>query len=314
MKQIFLAFMAIAMLASCNVNYDKAKSGLVYKIFPGDGKDTAFAKPGEFAKFHISYILSEKDSVINNSFGHVPNYSGIDTSKRSEYSAIEILPMMRVGDSAVCIISVDTLVSRGMVNGYNDQLFIKGSSIKCYIKLLQVFKTETDLIADYQKEVDIDKEREIKQIEAYMAKNNLKGIRTKNGAFVVIENAGDTAMKADSGMQAAILYKGYLMSDNSKVFDTNMDTTKGKTGAYPVLVGTHSVIQGWDESLPYFGKGGKGKILVPSALGYGPQGNGPDILPYSSLVFDIVVEDVTVAPKTPTRGLPQGIVPEGGAE
>ena len=59
MKQVFLAFMAIAMLASCNVNYDKAKSGLIYKIFPGDGKDTAFAKPGEFAKFHISYVLSE---------------------------------------------------------------------------------------------------------------------------------------------------------------------------------------------------------------------------------------------------------------
>lgn len=313
MKQVFLAFLAIAMLASCNLNYDKTKSGLVYKIFPGDGKDTAYAKAGQFAKFHISYILTAKDSVINSSFGHVPNYSGIDTSKRSEYSAIEILPFMRVGDSAICVISIDTLVNRGMVNGYNDQLFIKGSTIKCYVKLLQLFKTETDLIADYQKEMDADKEREIKDIEAYMAKNNLKGTRTKSGAFVVIENPGDQTLKADSGMKAAIRYKGYLMKDNSKVFDTNMDTSKGKTEAYPVVVGTRSVIQGWDESLPYFGKGGKGKVLVPSALGYGPQGNGPDIGPYSSLVFDIIVEDVSAAPKNlenGMEGMPPNIMPQ----
>ena len=173
MKQVFLAFMAIAMLASCNVNYDKAKSGLIYKIFPGDGKDTAFAKPGEFAKFHISYVLSEKDSVINNSFGHVPNYSGIDTSKRSEYSAIEILPMMRVGDSAVCIISVDTLVSRGMVNGYNDQLFIKGSNIKCYIKLLQVFKTETDLIGEEDNESDFQNKLDFISKQSSKIKENI---------------------------------------------------------------------------------------------------------------------------------------------
>jgi FKBP-type peptidyl-prolyl cis-trans isomerase len=311
MKQMLAAVTAIFLLASCNVNYEKTESGLIYKIFPRDSKDTAYAKPGEFVKFHITYLLSAKDSVLNTSFGHVPNYGPVDTSKRSEYTHVELLTKMRAGDSAVLIISVDTLVNRGMVNGYNDEIFIKGSTIKCYIKVLQIFKSETDLIADYQKELDKDKEAEIKVVEAYMAKNNLKGIRTKNGAFVVIESMGDTTLRADSGMQASIKYKGYRMNDGF-VFDTNMDTSKGKSEPFPVIVGSRSVIQGWEEGLPYFGKGGKGKILVPSALGYGPQARGADIPSYTNLVFDIEVTDVQKAPKQPegSAGFPEGMMPQ----
>jgi FKBP-type peptidyl-prolyl cis-trans isomerase len=75
-----------------------------------------------------------------------------------------------------------------------------------------------------------------------------------------------------------------------------MDSSKGHTEPYDVPVGRHNVIPGWDEALPYFGKGGTGKIFVPSFLGYGPQGNGPDLPPNANLIFDIQVVDVKDAP------------------
>ena len=96
------------------------------------------------------------------------------------------------------------------------------------------------------------------------------------------------------------MYKGYLQS-NGKVFDTNIDTSKGHTDPIQIPVGSRGAIQGFAEGLPYFGKGGKGKILIPAMLGYGSTPQGADIPAYSNLVFDIEVLNVTDAPKAPQR-------------
>ena len=139
-----------------------------------------------------------------------------------------------------------------------------------------------------------------------MAQKGIKGERTKSGAYVSVEVPGDKTMMADSGKVAYIKYKGYLQS-NGEMFETNIDSSKGETAGYPVVVGTHSVIQGWDEGLPYFGNGGKGKILIPAFLAYGPQGSQA-IPPLSNLVFDIEVANVKIAP--PADKNPTGQIPE----
>jgi hypothetical protein len=45
-------------------------------------------------------------------------------------------------------------------------------------------------------------------------------------------------------------------------------------------------------------------------LGYGPQGSPPTIPAYSNLVFDIVVNDVTEAPKEPAGQNQMHLTPE----
>jgi FKBP-type peptidyl-prolyl cis-trans isomerase len=75
-----------------------------------------------------------------------------------------------------------------------------------------------------------------------------------------------------------------------------MDSSKGHTDPIEVNVGKKQVIQGWEEALPYFGKGGKGKIFIPAMLGYGPQAMGADIPAFSDLIFDIEILDVKQAP------------------
>lgn len=295
MKQVIAAAIAVILIASCNTGYNKTQSGLLYKIYPGKGGEKP--KPSDLIKFNLEYTIGDKDSVLNSTFEHMPGYTSIDTSEKSNYSFMEVLRMMSTGDSAQVSISIDTLVSRKIVPDYDNKLFTKGGIIKCRLQLLQIFKNDSLVSIDYKKETELEKQREIKAIEDYMSKNNLKGVKTKNGAYVVIDNAGDQTLKADTGTVANVMYKGYLT--NGSVFDTNMDSSKGHTEPYEVHVGVPGVVEGWQEGLPYFGKGGKGKILIPAMLGWGPQPQ--QLIPaYSNVIFDINVLSVEKAAPSAT--------------
>jgi FKBP-type peptidyl-prolyl cis-trans isomerase len=309
MKQI-LAFAALViMITSCNSNYEKTKSGLIYKIFKGKGG--AGIKAGNFAKLNIEYKLSGngKDSILNSTYGKTPHFTPIDTSANSAYSFMELLPKMKEGDSAIFTISIDTLKRRGAIPEYNE-IFKRGMVIKGRIAVMKVYTEEAAVRADYEKEMTAQKDREVSDIKAYLAKNNIKAQQTTNGCFVEIQNAGDPNLKAQAGKQASIMYKGYLQS-NLKVFDTNMDSSKGHTDPIDVVVGRGSVIPGWEEALPYFGKGGKGKIYIPSMLAYRDQGQPGAIPPFANLIFDIEIRDIKDAPKeTAQQPGASGLTPE----
>ncbi len=297
MKKAIIAIAAVVALASCHANYEKAPSGLVYKIFPGKGG--AKLADAKFVKLDIAYILkrSGKDSILNSTFGKFPQYSPIDTGAKVAYSYMELLHYCSVGDSVEFTLSADTLRKNNL--NLPLDIFPKGDLIKGKMKILNAFKTRDEIMADVAKEQDLQKAKEVKDIEDYIAKNHFNAQKTKNGAYVVVDVAG-AGVKADTGKIALVKYRGYFMT-NGTVFDTNMDSTKGHTDAYPVTVGAHGVIPGWEEALPYFAKGGKGKVIVPSALGYGPQPyNG--IPGGSILVFDLEVSDVKDAP---SAGAPQ---------
>lgn len=316
MKKLLFVAAAAATFTACQVKYEKAKSGMLYKISKGKGGEKL--KAGEIAKFNITFVIPEnKDTVLNTSVGSVPGYRMIDTSARAQYTFMELMPLLAVGDSVTFNMSVDSLKAKGQIQDYNDFLK-KGYTIQGRIKILGRFKNEQETTEDYKKEIELAKVREVKEVEDYLAKNNIKGAqKTKGGTYVLVEVPGDQSAKADSGKQALINYKGILLK-TGKMFETNTDTSKGGR-PMPVVVGTGGVIPGWDEALPFFAKGGKGKIFIPSFMAYGPQGSGP-IPPGSSLIFEIEVVDVTAAPAPQPGqgmpgipgGMPGGAPPQGG--
>ena len=57
------------------------------------------------------------------------------------------------------------------------------------------------------------------------------------------------------------------------------------------------VIAGWTEGLQLIGEGGKIRLFVPSALGYGENGNR-GIEPNSTLIFDVELVKVNKAVAT----------------
>ncbi|MEO8712835.1 MAG: FKBP-type peptidyl-prolyl cis-trans isomerase [Parafilimonas sp.] len=300
MKRTIAVLLAISFFA-CNMNYEKTPSGLTYKIIKGKGGEKP--KGGEFIKFNLEYRLSDRDSVLQSTYSAFPAYSNLDTGKRVNYTFMEVMPLLSVGDSAIVSISIDSLKSKGMIQDYSSVL-VKGQLLTARIKLLQIFKDEKTMLADYDSSMEREKGTEVKSLEQYMASNNLKGIKTKNGAYVVIDNPGDQTNKADSGKIATIMYRGYLQT-TGMVFDTNMDTTKHHTDPIDIHVGAQGSIQGFSECLPYFGKGGKGKFLIPAILGYGPQAQGADIPAFSNLIFDIEVTDVKDAPPVSANQMQQ---------
>ena len=74
-------------------------------------------------------------------------------------------------------------------------------------------------------------------------------------------------------------YHGTLI--DGTVFDSSVD--RGEPASFPV----GGVIKGWTEALQLMTVGSKWKLYVPYDLAYGERGAGPQIGPYSTLIFDV---------------------------
>jgi FKBP-type peptidyl-prolyl cis-trans isomerase FkpA len=111
-----------------------------------------------------------------------------------------------------------------------------------------------------------------------------------------VELTVGTGDVAKSGMNLTVQYTGWL-STGGPPFDSSRQAGRG---AYTVQIGVGNVVPGWDEGLPGMKVGGKRKLIIPGALGYGTAGQtdpntGAVIIPpNATLIFD--VELLSVAP------------------
>lgn len=117
-----------------------------------------------------------------------------------------------------------------------------------------------------------------KIIEKYISDNKLSASSTSSGLYYVIENAG-SGVQPNASSTVVVKYKGYLT--DGTVFDESSAAEFGLT----------EVIKGWQEGIPLFKKGGKGKLLIPSSLGYGAAAQNK-IPANSVLIFDIELLNV----------------------
>ena len=120
-------------------------------------------------------------------------------------------------------------------------------------------------------------DKEIEQIEKYLKDNNLTAEKTIHGLYYIIETPGGSE-KPKITNTLTVNYKGYFL--DKKEFDSGVNSE----------FGLFQVIEGWQIGIPKFGKGGKGKLLVPSRLGYGSKARG-SIPANSTLIFDIELLD-----------------------
>ena len=128
------------------------------------------------------------------------------------------------------------------------------------------------LMSGCDKEEDYDK-KDDQIIRDYITAHNLVAEKTESGIYYVIDKPGGTQHPSINS-EVKVAYSGYYTDE--VFFD------KGGT----LTFGLRSVIKGWQQGIPLFGKGGKGMLLIPSGLGYGSN-PPPGVRKNAVLIFDI---------------------------
>ncbi len=116
--------------------------------------------------------------------------------------------------------------------------------------------------------------------EKFLAENaKREGVKTTHSGlqYEVIE--ATIGQKPTATDKVKVHYEGTLV--DGTVFDSSY-----KRGE-PISFGLDQVIKGWTEGLQLMSIGSKYKLYIPYQLGYGTQGAGGNIPPYSALIFTV---------------------------
>ena len=301
-KSLCLIALATLILASgCNdQRFKKDKDGTEYKIIrASDGK---LAVTGDYMEMN-TLVTYKKDSVLYNSIEKsTPKFIPFDTAQMPPY-----FKEVHEGDSLIIRQSTDSILKHGpgapwMVRGqYITQSFkiVKlFSSKESADSASKPFEAAAKIINAKTIQDTIEKQMttdpalvtaDEKDIQNYMAKNNLTGTKTPWGTYVVIDSAG-SGPNITSNDVAVVYYTGRTFDDST--FDSNTDKKFNHLEPIYIDMSAYHVIAGWIDGLKLMKKGSVGKFLIPSYLGYGKNGAPPKIAPNSNLVFNIKVADI----------------------
>lgn len=121
--------------------------------------------------------------------------------------------------------------------------------------------------------------------EKYLAENAKKeGVKTTaSGLQYLVLNEG-TGRKPKATDSVKCHYEGFLI--DGTLFDSSVQ--RGE----PATFGLQQVIAGWTEGLQLMQEGAKYRFFIPYMLGYGENGAGQTIPPYSTLIFDVELIEV----------------------
>ena len=125
----------------------------------------------------------------------------------------------------------------------------------------------------------------IEQGEMFLKMNKERaGVTTLPSGLQYEVLATGTGRKPKATDKVRCHYEGRLV--DGTMFDSSIQ--RGE----PAVFGVNQVIAGWVEALQLMSEGDKWKLYIPYNLGYGEQGAGGAIPPYSTLVFEVELLEV----------------------
>ncbi|MBG88343.1 MAG: peptidylprolyl isomerase [Verrucomicrobiales bacterium] len=100
------------------------------------------------------------------------------------------------------------------------------------------------------------------------------------------KNDAPDAQTPQAGQTVIVHYTGWL-TDGTK-FDSSVDRAQ----PFNFVLGTGSVIKGWDEGVAQMKTGEKVKLTIPPEKAYGEQGHPAGIPGGSTLIFEVELLEV----------------------
>jgi len=286
----WLSMLLLAVLfSSCKENIEKLPSGVRYQVLRSN-PDSTLITDGSLVSFHLQVkgtTRKGEDTLLQTTYPNTPIlYRTIVNPPKGSF--LEPFLKLHNGDSARIWVPLDSVVKQiGMSEP--PEYLMPGSEIEYVVSILDVktvdyFKKQFEEMEQKQRAQVEATERA--QIREYLRKNGLTADSTKNGLYYIKEKQ-TKGPAAQPGDIVSVYYSLQLLSKPDTLIESNKDAQP-----FEFVLGKGEVIKGWDEGIALFRKGEKGKLIVPSYLGYGSRQMGKAIPPNSILIFDVEVVDV----------------------
>ena len=206
----------------------------------------------------------------------------------------------------ILVITINTKMSAQKITNEIDSVSYSlgvniGENIKSQFPDIDLKNFELAIkdVLDDKKEPKISDTDAQKVIQEFFKKQQAKASESviEEGKKFLEENKKrDNVITLESGLQYEILksgegakptledqvtthYHGTLI--DGTVFDSSVE--RGQPATFPV----GGVIKGWTEALQLMSLGSKWKLFVPYNLAYGERRAGPQIGPYTTLIFEV---------------------------
>ncbi len=305
---ILFSFATTALLTSCGGGgasgdfKTDAATGVQYRFINHDDKG---AKPTDGDIVHVVMLWTGKnakgdaDSVYLNSHmkGRGDSTGALPIQLKKSFNGCleQGIMMMAKGDSAVFQVNGDSLFTKTFrLPAERMPHFITGSTMFTFSIKLISFQTQQEMMA--QRQVDMQKRMEESQtrktqepadIATYLKSNNLN-VKPDADSIFYLQTTKGTGRQVKEGDSLEVSYRGTFL--NGMEFDKSDHGPGHTTFSFLYTKNVH-LIQGWISVLGKMHEGEKVKVLIPSAMAYGAQGN-QGIQPYTPLIFEMQVVSI----------------------
>ena len=283
-----LSVLIVTATAGISQEFQKSAAGIMYK-FHKTVKTAPKPVAGDLVTLSMVY-KTQSDSVVFDSRKNKYDFTYTIASTNHAADLNHALLMMGKGDSATFILRADSFYLGTLRMKKVPSFIRKGGNLTFHIKLLSI-KSGNEVLqeqVDYMKEMKENSEKgkfiEKDSLSKYLTRSKITVAPTASGLYYIslLEGTGE---QPKMGNKVKVHYRGTFT--NGKVFDSSYDS-----GApLEFKIGGKQVIRGFEEGVILMKKGGRSKLVIPSALGYGENAAG-EIPPFTTLIFEIELLEI----------------------